>query len=240
MSSTGRYCTLHTWLTLLYTHSQGAICLQSFPDPGMAALHPSFQGKTAPWRCLPGHTAERERVRVCVSVCSGFMTSVSLSFSPKITTKTPCWWTLKEEQRRLFSPSPTICRFQLGRVNAVRRCGRFKDVSSGGISYDVSQVHFWQSVLHFHTLTTTLNHVIFVKVKNYQWWKQGAGNLIRLMWREEMLSDLCQTATMDDIRWPGNDVSGTHDLIAHSEHQVVLSPPHLNRLTIFHIAGRHK
>lgn len=52
MSGIGRYCTPHTWLTLLYTDSQDAIYLQALSQPGMGLLLPSFKGKTRPWRRL--------------------------------------------------------------------------------------------------------------------------------------------------------------------------------------------
>lgn len=38
-----------------------------------------------------------------------------------------------------------------------------------------------------------------------------------------MLSDVFQTTIVDDIHWPVNDVSGTHDVIAYSDRQMMLS-----------------
>lgn len=77
MSGIGRYSTAHTWLMLLYTDFQDAIYLQSFPEPGMASLLPSFKGKTMPWSCLQSHTAG------CVCMCECVDSwEVSHNFSP--------------------------------------------------------------------------------------------------------------------------------------------------------------
>lgn len=171
MSGIGRHCTLHTWLTPLYTDSQDAIyLLQSFSDPGMALLLPSFKGKTVPW-CWHFSLVFSVRLQ---DVCAWDSWQVSLSrlygtilHIEAITTKTSFvfvnYTSVMNHEKAEWGPfdasflpqtaGSSLVRFMLSNIVV-----RSNIISCVGLKFDIwypkrSPLPFSHVMSHSHTLT---------------------------------------------------------------------------------------
>lgn len=142
------------------THASGHCIQTQMLSVISPSLTPQWQRCSPPFRvrlCLGAAsqvTAERECV--CVSLCARDSWQVSLSVFTLNHHKDSLFVNSWKGTKETFSPTPAICRVQLGRVDTVRPCGQFKHVSSVGISCNGSQLH------SSHKAFISILHVISV------------------------------------------------------------------------------